>query len=510
MKEFFSAEKLSALPRYKRSAKATVIFFAVLTIAALICTMSISYLNVPTCDDMTFGTAGIHSIQTAFSSALRQGNGRLLGNLLGFLVEYRTLMTAGRAVVWTGIIVLSVCFAQTESLFLNCLIAAVLIFPGDDLFAQNYNWNAGFWNYTAPVFVLMLALILTDRSCKMRRRGMLLFLPACALALAGQFFSENTCVAFLGLAAALCVLHRKDRRALTRYLALLAVGAAGAVVMYTFPHVFGFAETIEGYRRTAFSAGTFSAVLTSSGRVIVRSFCRYSILLIPLSAAMLIQLKDLREQGAFRRTAALLRFVFAAVPVFSVIYNLTYKYGMSFPRWYLRFGLDAVFFAYMAAVFAVVITSVRRNGFDLKTALFIGAVAAVAPLFVVSPIGARTFYIPYLLLFLYAVLVIRDSSLVKTLERPAAVAAGFALALSCVCLLNFALRDNRYVYSARLRVLEDAMQSQSETIELPKLPNDNLAQEDTNRTAWQIFLKSNYGEEREILFLPWDEWKQRN
>ena len=472
------------------------------------------------CDDMTFSMMAGAKLPAILRSALNQGNGRLLGNFLGYLVSFRLFTIIEKTFVWMGIINLFIFLAGSKNLLFNSLTAIILIYPCDSIFSQVYAWNSGFQNYAVPVFVILFDLLLIKAFVKARKKFteaiilILLFITA----FGGQFFSENSslfavCLAvFIVIASALNTTGKGVVCGIIYFVSVLS----GFILMMTYPHILGTSQKISGYRSYPASFSSLLSTAAKNYRAVANDFSGYFLLWIVLSASFIFLISTVLSSyyGGRKR-----KYIFPAVklvliiyPVFSVFYGIVMKQTITFPRNYLKNAQCILLFVYALAVIftSILLIAGKKVEFKYKIsamAVFSGVISA-APLLAVSPIGARTFFIPYIC-FLFAGLF----SLKYLFENKIKLKENslFCLSAAVLCcftaVLGMALADNKYCSSVRISYLKNNIEQGETSITLPLLPHENLVHEDDNISAWSFYIKNTYDKtDIELDFTDWNTW----
>ena len=484
-----------------------------LAIAVVFFVAVLNYYFPKSCDDLTFSFIPTSSIKNLLGSALRQGNGRLLGNFFGYLISMKKFTFAEKTFLWCGMIFLIIKLIGSKNIIINTVIAAVMIYPADSVFSQVYAWNSGFQNYAFPVFLILLDMLLMKTIIQKdtKQVRVLLIVPLILTAFAGQFFSENSSLFAVGLAAAVllyCIKYKKSAAICAA--GYLVSAAAGFAVMLTYPHILGTSEKISSYRGYADSFSTFLSLAQDNYRLISREFARFFILWIIVSAAYILVIHKILLpvfSGLGWKTALCLsETIIAAYPVLSLFYDVLIKNSITFPRYYFNSFLCISFALYIVALAFVSLLLFRNAADKIPSALFFLALFSAAPLLVVSPIGARTFYIPYICLFLSGICILsKYADELHFNEKLTGCAC--LLALCCaLSVLAMAVVDNRYCSDIRESYLASEIKKGNEDIVLPLLPHQNLIHDDSNNGAWNFYVAHRYEKEVSYRFVEWNQW----
>lgn len=477
----------------------------------------LSYCFPNTCDDITFLAIPNSSIAELMRSALMQGNGRLFGNFFCYLIKFRIFTALERSIIWFGIILLAVKLVGSKNKILNTLIAGVLVYPCDTIFSQVYAWNSGFQNYAFPVFIILfdiwLMKIIANQKNKICKTVLLVLLFLSGLA--GQFFSENTsffavCLAVVFLV--LCIKYKTGSK--SSVIAYLAATSLGFVTMMSYPHILGTNEKIASYRQYADSVSSLLSLAEKNFKLIAKDFTSYFFLWIAVSAAFIIIINKLQKQSAnggfLKILFSISKLIIIIYPFFSFFYSVIAKYSIAFLRWYFSFAVCALLTVYAASLLFAAVAFLLQKQTDysekIPVIMFILAGASVAPLLVVSPIGARTFYIIFVFMFLSCMKIIADNAELNKFSEKSVGYICTVILCGLLGVLAFSEMDNRYCMNARYSYLKQQINSGETEITLPLLPHQNLVHEDDNRNTWKNYIKRNYGKEVNFSFTDWNRW----
>jgi len=490
--------------------------FTILSTVILFC--SIIFLNYhfpKTCDDITFSLIIDMPFKNLLNLALNQGNGRLLGNFFSYLIKYTWFTVIEKTCIWTGIIFLIIQLVGSKNRIVNTLIAVIMIYPCDSIFAQVYSWNAGFQNYAFPVFIILFDMFLFKNTHRIKSRlnavftMILLFITA----FAGQFFSENSSLFAVCLAIVILICCITEKSGIQYAITYLIATLGGFILMMTYPHILGTSAKISSYRQHADSLETLFALVLKNFRLTAKDFAGYALLWIIVSAAFFVLIRNVLDKvysnKVWKIVLSVSKIIICAYPAFSLVYSFIAKTPIAFPRYYFSHALCISLSLYVAALLTVSFMLLAGKGIEkndkLPALLIILACLSYAPLLIVSPIGARTFYIPFVCLFLSGM-----TGLKSTLEKikvDTTVSFVCVAVLCCVLsVLGMAERDNSYCYQVRENYLSQEIKKGSESVILPLLPHQNLVQDDTNRGAWTNYIKKKYGKEIEYNFMEWNKW----
>lgn len=495
-------------------------FFAI--ISAIILFIAVALLNYcfpKVCDDITFSMISQTSVFDLLNSALIQGNGRLLGNFFCYLVKFTWFTVAEKTLIWCGIIFLITKLVGSKNNIINIVTAIVMVYPCDSIFAQVYAWNSGFQNYAFPAFIILLDMFLIkniiqqSNSLKRNLLAVLLILSA----FAGQFFSENSSLfaVFLAIAVLIyCIKHEKSARIYS--VAYLVATVISFVLMMSYPHILGTNEKIASYRLYADSIGSLFFMTLKNFRLIAKDFTSYFVLWIILSAAFLLIIHKVIDKSYSAKTVktalSVSKIIIAAYPVFSLFYSVVVKTSITFPRYYFSQALCVSLILYAVALVFVSILWLLQKTLSAKdklpAVLFVLGAASMAPLLVVSPIGARTFYISFIFLFMSGISVLNKYIEELKINKKSVNLICLLTLCGILSVITMAELDNRYCNNIRNDYLSEEIEKGSDEVVLPLLPHQNLVHEDSNNNTWKNFIRKKYDTEIDLYFIEWNQWYQ--
>lgn len=496
--------------------KKKLLFYGSLFATLLFGFLLLNYYFPKTCDDITYSLINQPSVLKLLPSALVQGNGRLFGNFLCYLVSYTNFVILEKTVVWFGIVFFAMKIIGSKNMVLNTAVAIGLIFPCDTLFAQVYAWSSGFQNYVVPAFIILFDIFLIKKLLQFNG-----FRKVCACivlfltALAGQFFSENTSLFAFCLAVLLlfyCIKYNKNMKAYA--VTYITATFSGFVLMMTYPKILGTGEKIASYRHMADSLDSLFSMALKNFRLISKEFASYFILWVVVSFAFVLLIQKLLDSVGKRRfmkyALNISKVIIAIYPVFCFFYAVIAENSITFLRYYFNYSVCFSLIIYIAVIIFVSFLILSQKDLSEKEKLpvmmILLSLFSILPLLIVSPIGARTFYIIFVFMFLSGMMIINNN--IKQNININALKSCCCI-LFTVCLLSvlvMAEMDNSYCNTIRNSYLADEIQEGSDEITLPLLPHQNLVHEDDNENTWQNYIKRKYKTEAEISFVDWNQW----
>lgn len=490
-----------------------VIFYTI--IATILLFLNFNF--VKTCDDINFITmAQERNWKAVAESALTMGNGRFIGNFLTYLVGIDKLIIAEKTVVWFVLILAAKYFIKSNSFIVNTLLAAVLIFPSDSIFAQNFGWNAGFQIYTVSIAIILIDILIIKESKNINNKALsiVLYLFLILSSFLGQFFAENSSL-FAVLSAIILIIESK-KRGNVKFLYSLTyffTTAVGFGLMMVLPKVFGTYSKIAYYRKYPTDLKSLFQIFNKNLIIISRDAGKYFVLWFIVSAGCLLTIKKIREissEKKFDTLFQLLKLVIIIYPFFSFSYAVIFKIGMAFPSAYLSIILRAAFVIYIICVLSVNFICLFGKKFkNLDKTPYLCALAgllATAPLLFVSPIGARLFFLPFICLLFSGVIELKEETEKREKDLTFTKLLSVCLILAVSAPLCLAVRDNRFAYSVRENYIKTQISEGETDLTLPLLPNENIVHEDENVTAWQNYFSTFTDKDINYQFITWNDW----
>ena len=209
-----------------------------------------------TYDDYQFARVPYSNFHELAMFCLTYGNGRILGNLGGIVLNHIPVLGAlAKAFVMSTTVVLipAILNLTSRHAYLLAFLLTTAIDPA--LFAQVFTWTSGFQNYVPPVFLMLVALYVIQRYPA--RQGMVLKKGILCISLfligfASQLYIEHSSIVNFALAFLLVVksCRKNGRHTLLPSIVLLLSTIAGLMLMFWIPAHFvaDSASHTTGYR----------------------------------------------------------------------------------------------------------------------------------------------------------------------------------------------------------------------------------------------------------------------
>ena len=411
-----------------------------------------------------------------WSEAFRYGNGRLLGNVTGFFfARHYAWAFLCMAVCMTVIVLLLNRIAFGGSLKTVFLLALVLAFPSAKMVQDVYGVFAAFANYVLPVLLFLVNVRLLQMPSgqpKPAVRAMCcaaLFVSSAAACL----FSENTTAVLCAFAVLLFVYAVKQNHSVSLHAVIHLLGTVlGSACMLLLPKLSGTAGALDDYRETVFGSGLVSTVKAVFGGVLrtcgVTSTFALTVLL--LSAAFLLRLRDAKATPTVRFTRAVL----ALYPLLSLLFALS-DMTVVFSR------AVQVLQLVPSVLYAVSLIIAVRQAEKAERLQHIGMglllLSSVVPMLFVSTYGYRTYYITWILMLLWACVLLwrQRASLRQLLQSVRIDEKPIAVVLACVfavmaCVFAVQTVVNFDVHALRTQQIAASVEAGETDVTVPLLP----------------------------------------
>ena len=417
----------------KASSYSRTAFYAALFLLLLILSTQFPYVS----DDWAWGS------KESITDVFNYGNGRYLGNLLGFIAAkshvFRCLYTAGVVTVIVGLCVnLSHVNAGCHTdIFLGLTAAILLLTVSRNTFRQAAAWSSAFMIYDSAAVLLLAAYALLHERARGRFNPLFFFLPFLM-----SFCVENVTIGNLIFIIILiiCGFIRGRKPSVNEWL-YFAGALAGTVVMFSDAGYSAiFAGTSADTARKA-EASSLSAMI-STGLAALKDPMAHLLLgenlvltvflTLNLGGVLLFALP-----GGKRKAAMLLSYAWILVTtIFLIIRRLESNWLPDIDM--VRAMLAVLVLGYLFLVPVLIGCSELPSGDKermIVTWLFAASLAA--PLPVAKPLTARAFYPIYILLTLLS-LQLFAGNLARLRESAPALCVrgrGIVLGMTAVILL---------------------------------------------------------------------------
>lgn len=404
--------------------------------------------------------------------AVFYGNGRFLGNVLGFYFAHHFAASSFVTAFFLAVIVwlsnLLFFDNKKETIF---PLAILVAFPAVGILQGVYSMIASFCNYAVPlVFVLLSSLMIKK---VYHGGGNLCFVVLAFSSCAACLFSENTTVVIFCASVLLCVTELvKFKKLLPQSVVNLTAVVFGTLIMLLIPKLSQTSGKLDDYRGFVLEP----TALLKNAVYALRSFSllanQYVLIYIIISAIMLFLLFNHCKVGKFMKSAT--SIILVLFPVSCVLPVCFSAFAYKFASFYI-----AAEVIYLVAVLLVAIWSKDKKVLfsTLATVVLLGS--AVAPMMIVNHRGDRTFFTTFAILLIYALVLFKKfGSKMLTKKKICTafkVATPTVFAAICVVMLVFGAQ-NFNCYSFRAEYIA-RQRTTSSHIAAPYLAHERLTME---------------------------------
>ena len=460
---------------------------------------AVSYLFAyPQYDVMIFSRDVGNSIADAVRESLYYGNGRFLGNVLGFYFSNHFV----ESLFFTSLM-MTLFTAMLNCLFFDgrksCIfpIAVIIAFPALGIVREVYFMLAAFCNYAVPLFFVLLTCIILKQMCFDGSRW--LYVPLALSAFCSCLFSENTTVVIGCLAFLILVREYIDKKKITpQSVVNFVFTAAGALTMYLIPKLMGTSEKLSDYRSFVTEPTALYRNVISGVRAFALIANQFVLVYAVISFVMLSLLFRSRIAKALKLLIAAILVVFPISCIFPICFaSFAYRYSSV----YIPLEI-----AYLAAIIIVAIVTKNKNLIwaTLMTVVLLGS--AVGPILIVNHRGDRTFFTVFAIFLFYAAhlaasfgMEINSGGLKKTVR----IASPILFAAVCAFVFMQSVYNfDGYAFRADKIAQERTVSAE---ISVPYLPRERFAAE----SKWGQIDPFIFGDELKPTFtvVDADEWE---
>lgn len=460
---------------------------------------AVSYLFAyPQYDVMIFSRDVGNSIADAVGESLYYGNGRFLGNVLGFYFSNHFV----ESLFFTSLM-MTLFTAMLNCLFFDgrksCIfpIAVIIAFPALGIVREVYFMLAAFCNYAVPLlFVLLTCIILKQ----MRLGGSRwLYVPLALSAFCSCLFSENTTVVIGCLAFLILVREYIDKKKIMpQSIVNFVFTAAGAMTMYLIPKLTRTSEKLSDYRSFVTEPTALYRNVISGVRAFALIANQFVLVYAVISFVMLSLLFRSRIAKALKLLIAAILVVFPISCIFPICFaSFAYRYSSV----YIPLEI-----AYLAAIIIVAIVTKNKNLIwaTLMTVVLLGS--AVGPILIVNHRGDRTFFTVFAIFLFYAAYLAtlfgREITTVR-LKKSIRIASPILFAAVCAFVFMQSVYNfDGYAFRADKIAQERTVSAE---ISVPYLPRERFAAE----SKWGQIDPFIFGDELKPTFtvVDADEWE---
>ena len=407
------------------------------------------YLFPYTGDDWSWGSSvGIDRINAGFVDYGGRYFGYIIVLVLTRLRVLKALVMAG-TFFGLGWIVKNI-VKQKWAFFATILL---IFLVGNEIFAQSVAWTSGFSNYaTTAIMIVTFLMVVFNIIFEGKTESLWLRIGMFLLGLGGSLIMENVTVFFVMMPILLQIYLWVKEKRFSVALATFAFGAVlGAIFMFTNSAYTNIASAQDGYRTMSFSIT----------ELLMRAKENY--------------ITAIHPYGLFKDMILVLLLFFGGHLLSNVVIGATYK-----PKIFLYFEALMSFIAIVSlVVFTISILKDKLAERRMMTVLWLSFAILVGPLFVVTPIGPRNFFSPYILLVIISLMVWvqalepfkakKQNEFLPWLEKALRLSAVVVVAVY-VCIFV----PVYYVDVMRLKTIRKEVEAGKQEVILKRLPFDSL------------------------------------
>ena len=445
------------------------------------------FFLIPDSDVFFFSRDYEKSISSVLHNALYYGNGRLLGNIIGFGFSMNFLYSfLVVSVTLTLIVLLMNKFFFNGDYRTVIPLALAVAFPCSGYVSEIYYQFPSFVNFVIPFVFIFAALCLLKNEKKIVSSVFIFIFSA-----ASCLFSENTTI-FAFTLSVLAAVYRylQSKKLSIPNLSFVAGTSVGGLIMLLIPKILDTAGNLDSYHG---KAGSISAVITSAlaaFSLFADILSKLAVPLIIISGAFIFLLN--KESEVSKPIKNILSVLLAFFPIEAFIYSTFSQYGP--PSTYFLIFQGGLLIIYAVVLFIAILCLKKSQFKQLNICLYILTLSSFGPMLLAYLYGWRTFYIPYIVIIAYAIVLFKKilayipgSIRAKASSSGAGSLFAAAMTFAFLCLSLTVFIQSVYNYDffvARTQIIaENAVSEDSpQEIKVPVLPCRSISCEDENPT----------------------------
>lgn len=444
-------------------------------------------------DDWAWGSQiGLDRLNNWFDNY----SGRYFGNLIVLALTRSNLLKAvTMSLCLTGIIILvnKLTGEQKNGVF---IISAVLVFMPVTLLRQSIVWTSGFANYTTSIFLTLIYIYYVNNIYgeNKPKYAPIAILPLIALGAANTLIVEHLTIYNIILAVYVVIFtFIKFKKVYIQHIAYLAGTIAGALLMFSNSVYRSVADGSDGYRTIGSDDGIIKQAFEAYFNTIVSEgfFNNFvlTIFLVGSCIAVWISVKSRlsKTSKALGTISIYIMTAFAASTLMLKVSSVTELKT-------LKYALGAATAAYILAFIVFLFILPFEMNQKMRLFFILGSTGCmIAPLLVVTPIGSRCFFAPYVMMLYLGMefYSLFDDDIKKRCEkitRFTAITAFVGLIYLFYIYGTIAICSNERIEKART----DAQNGES-IIQVEQLPYDKYVWcSDVDSKIWQKRFKLFY------------------
>lgn len=451
------------------------------------------FFIIPDSDIFFFSRDYENSIGSFISNSLNYGNGRFLGNFIGFAFAHNFIFGfAFIALVMTVLIILMNKYFFNGDHRTAVPVALALAFPSSGIISEVYSELPTFINYVTPMVFVFSALCVIKQS---KKTSLISYIFVFLSAVASCLFTENNTISIFILSLVVCFYYYiKNKKVDMLRIVYIAGTIIGSFVMFLIPKITGTSHNLDYYRGTANSIPSMITQAIASFSTFTEICSEYLVPIILISASLIFILQKNNEGENKLKNITI--FYLAFFPVEAVFYNM---FSSNAPASVYMYLLQTGFvILYALAIFAAIICMKKTKFRTLMFALFVLVLSSVGPMMFANQYGYRTFYLPFVILISIAFLLLKEvfkelsDSTVKIITKESlGKLTVYISAAAFVCLSASVFIQTVYnynFYTVRMDYISTQIKSGAERINAPALPCRGISAEDENPTILDSML----------------------
>lgn len=451
------------------------------------------FFIIPDSDIIFFSRDYENSVGSFITNSLNYGNGRFLGNFIGFALAHNFFFGfLYIAAVMTLIVILMNKFFFNGDYRTVLPVALLFAFPSSGIISEVYGGLPTFVNYVTPFIFVFAALNIIKRYTKDNYASVI---PVFVFAFASCLFTENNTISFFILSIILVLNNYIENKKISSlHMSYLVGTVIGALVMFLIPKITGTSHNLDSYRGTAGSLSSMITLAIASFSTFTEIFTEYIAPIIIISATLIFLIIKNTENKSKLKNITIFYLVF--FPVEAIFYD---SFSSSAPASVYMYLLQTCFVVlYALSIFTAIICMKKTKFRKLMFGLFILVLSSVGPMMFANQYGYRTFYLPFVILLSISFLLLKEvfgklsESTVKTINKEKIgklVVCTSAAALICLSASIFIQSVYNYnFYTVRTNYIAAQIDNKSERINTPTLPCRGISAEDENPTLLDSML----------------------
>lgn len=454
------------------------------------------FFITPDSDIFFFSRDYENSIGSFIGNSLNYGNGRFLGNFLGFAFSHNFIFGfAFIAAVMTLLIALINKFFFDGDSRTVMPVALALAFPSSGIVSEVYGSLPTFVNYVTPMVFVFAALCII-KYCK--KPNILSNIGVLVLSVASCLFAENNTISIFILSLVVCFNYYLKNKKLSSLRLVYVIGSViGAFVMFLIPKITGTSHNLDYYRGTASSFSSMVTLAIASFSTFTEIFTEYIVPIILISASLIfLVVKNPENKSKLKNITV---FYLAFFPVEAIFYNMV---SSSAPASIYMYLLQTLFVVMYALSIFIAILCLKKSDFrTLMLGIFVLVLSSVGPMMFANQYGYRTFYLPFVILLSISFILLKkvfeglSEASVKALTAEKIgklVICVSTVAFICLSASVFIQSVYNYnFYAVRTDYISSQIAAGAEKINVPTLPCRGISSEDENPTILDsIFYKT--------------------